>query len=195
MSDERTDRLESAEPATTAFGITANRRDVLRTATGLVAAAAVGGAFLATGDHAAAAAPAPNRIMVKFDTFQGPFEVSSWQYGLGNSVSTAGGGIEVGKASFSELTVTKPMDTYTAKLQLALAKGTKFDEVEIRFIKDSKTVGYILLKEVFVTGSSLSHGGGDPYQAVESVSLQYGEIEFKFAGSSYGWSVMENREV
>lgn len=188
-----TRRSESDDSASVVhvLGATANRRDLLKTATGLVATVAAGGAFIATTDDAAAALAA-DRTQVKVDVFNAPFEILSWSYGIGNTVTRTDTGATAGRAAFSEVNVMKVIDQFTAPLQLALAAGTQFSVVTIGMFKAGVLVGRVTLNAVFVTNYALSNGSGDPTIAVESVTFNFGKITFLFQGKTYTWDTVLN---
>jgi type VI secretion system secreted protein Hcp len=208
MSEHGSKPATGAEPAIpTGLGITANRRDVLKTATGLMAAAAVGGVFLMSAEEAAAqdgdealddeltAEPLaetlpPDRTMVNIDEFSGGFQVDSLQYGVANAVSIGGGGGHTaGKANFSEIVVTKLIDRFSAALQLSVAQGKHYAEVNINLYRNNYIAGKITLEDVIISGYSFSHGGGNPSNVTESVSFNYAKITFTYAKGTYSWDL------
>jgi type VI secretion system secreted protein Hcp len=197
------------------LGLTASRRDVLKTGAGLVAAAAVGGVFLMPTGVAAAddeafendaeleaaemsasplALPA-SRMMIRIDG-QAGFLAQSFQFGVSNTValSGGGGGPIVGRPSFSEITVSKQIDALTPNLQLWVANGRIFQEVQAVMYRENNIVGRYIFEDVIFTGNSLTYGGDDPTQIFETVSFFYITIELRYGGSSYTWNTETNRE-
>lgn len=202
MSDRSSQPLKPVEPTSVA-DILANRRDVLKTATGLVAAAAVGGMFLTSSSDVAAAegesdvmaeqdattnVVAPNRTAVKFNLFPQPFLVYAVQNGVASpyTLGTAGGGIQRGEPQFSEIVLTKQIDVWTPALQRAIAAGTTFTEVVITVYRNSTVYSRYILSDVGVTSSSVSFSGdGSLADMVESVSLAFAKIEYKTLTGRY----------
>jgi type VI secretion system secreted protein Hcp len=66
---------------------------------------------------------------------KGQIEVLSFTFGVsqtGNNQSGGGGG--AGKAQFSDLTVTKPLDSASPSLMLACSKGTHLHKAELHIV-------------------------------------------------------------
>ena len=144
---------------------------------------------LTLGDLLLAASTAQG-IHLEFDGVTGPpatthtnhAAISSFQWGVGVPVSdAAGGGTTVGKPSLSEITLTKAFDKYSLPLLTKTFLTTTTPGAVIYFTSVNSSgvaTDYleIDLRNVIVTGDSMSSGGDNPS---ESVSLHYTRITFK----------------
>lgn len=218
MSDPSnpSDAAKAADASVTASTnmteIVANRRTVLRTATGLVAAAAVGGMFLTgTGEVAAQegesesesndevtaeqdtspdAATDPTRTSAKFDVFKSAFNVLSVRAGVSNPYHVGSAGVERGGFAFSDITLTKQMDLWTPLLQQAAAAGTTFNDVVITVNRGSAVVSRYVIKNVGVTSSMVAFPGvSTPLELVETITLAFTRITYSFGSQSYSWDL------
>lgn len=133
-------------------------------------------------------------------------EVDSFQFGVGVGVTTASTNQEraTGKASFSEVTVTRVSDSATPQLLQKLAAGQVFKgDTVISFVRED---GNALLKLIVVTltdvilsSVSLSSGGDLPS---ESISLNYAKIKVDYTKQKeeggqegvapFGWDISKN---
>lgn len=107
-------------------------------------------------------------------------EVNSFQWGVGRGISSPTGGSadrEASAPSVSEIVVTKPQDSASAKLLDASLQGEGVD-VTIDFCKTDKGVleTYLqyTLENTMISGYSLSSGGDRPQ---ESLSLNFTKVE------------------
>ena len=144
---------------------------------------------LTLGDMLLAASTAQG-IHLEFDAVTGPpstvhtnhATIDSFQWGVGVPVSSgAGGGSTVGKPSLSDITLSKQLDKFSVPLLSKTFKTTTTPGAVIYFtgVNSSGTPFDYLeidLRNVIVTGVSLSSGGENPS---ESVSLHYTMITFK----------------
>lgn len=115
---------------------------------------------------------------------KGATEVSSMQFGVGNSVHISKGGVEKGSPSLSEITITKNFDKMSLALFKASLLGSTIPTCQLDFVavgNDAKagSVLYLTYKmtNAVVSGYSTSSGGDKPS---ESVSLAYEEIEVTY---------------
>jgi type VI protein secretion system component Hcp len=101
-------------------------------------------------------------------------EVQSYSWGVKNPVSdgSAGGGAGTGKATLTELTVTRAADGVSPRLFRAVATGEHFPSATLEARVGKTTLRYTF-RLVFVT--SLQHNGGGDGVA-ESLSLAYGSV-------------------
>ena len=139
--------------------------------------ALVGGAF---GNGSAQAASASHgektAATLTIEGLEGAsaLELQSFSFGVKNVTSggTAGGGAGAGKATFSDLNVTRSADGVSPRLFGAVATGEHFPSatLEARVGKSSLRYTFHL---VFVT--SLQHSG-DRDGVSESLSLTYGSV-------------------
>ena len=179
-------------------GATANRRTVLRTAGGLVAATALAGALFDVSPETAAAAKAANRLVVTIDDngSQAQFDATSMSFGVSNQViREGGGGTTAGRASFSDINLTKYIDASTPKLQEWVASGKHLRSVRLTLVDDrgKNELGSIALEDVLVTSDQISIAGGDSQGLGESVSFNFDRIELTVSGVSFRWDVGAGR--
>jgi len=110
----------------------------------------------------------------------GLIAINSIQWGTGRGISSATGGTRtVSAPSFSEVTITKMMDSASPTLALLSANGTGTATCVLT-IQDHDTgnVLYTLtLNHVYISGYSVSTGGGVPS---ESLSLNYTQITWVY---------------
>ena len=103
-------------------------------------------------------------------------ELNSFQYGVGRSVSSGGGGKsrESSAPNVSEIVVTKQFDPASAKLYQDSVAGTFDTKVEIKMntTTKNKTETFLAfeLVDCGVSSYSLSSGGDNP---MESLSLNF----------------------
>jgi type VI secretion system secreted protein Hcp len=184
---------ESSKSMDPAPGLLANRRDILRTATGLAAAAVVGGA-LVDRNQAAMAASVSSSIICQLGDLA-PFEVLSFSWGITNTSSTGsgGGGAGTGKAEFQALHLTKYVDVVSPALLVSLAKGEHFDKAML-ILGDKKGSAVLRLemKIVFLASSAISGSSGS--EPTEDVELVFGSIKMSYKDASGSWNRMTNAE-
>lgn len=136
-------------------------------------------------------------------------EVYSFSFGATQTgATTGGGGGGAGKVSFSDLSITKPLDKSSPKLYLACAQGKHIPKAVLygRKSGDDKGTDYyvITLSDVLISSVQTSGAGGDD-RPTESLSLNFTKIEFSYArqkpDGSYeppiqtGWDIAQNIEV
>jgi len=112
-------------------------------------------------------------------------EIHSWSWGEHNPTSVEGSGLSAGKVSFSELSITKPVDKASAKLLELCCTGKHIPKGTLFCAKstgDKNPVDYlkIALEEVHI--ASHQHGGssGDPVGS-ESLSLAFLQMEYDYS--------------
>ncbi len=138
---------------------------------------------------------ATGNVFLKVDVNSGPqvtgestdskhsgwIEIMSMQAGISTPVtlgSSSGGGISAGKATASDLIVTKYLDRASPQLFLGCAMGTRYPTVTLELTnsnQDGTPITYykITLNNVIVSSLGTSSGGDRP---MESVSLSYERI-------------------
>lgn len=176
---------------------TSSRRGVLKAASGLMAAVAVGGVAFHPGSARAAAPLSGGSITVEIAELDVIFAAHSFQFGLGRGVANPGGGLprEASAPSVSEITISKPWDPATAVLLIEAVNPDPLARVDFRFADDKKVeFGRIRIEDVFVSGSSLSHGGA-PGSTSESLSLNFTRIMVDFQGEHFGWDITEGKPI
>lgn len=119
----------------------------------------------------------------KVEGYDGYFEVTSLQFGVGRGISSAYGTStrEGSVASVSEITVTKVSDGTSLKLFEEALHGELDNTVKIEFVRTSKgaPVTYLSfeLEGCGISGYSLSSGGDRPS---ESLSLNFDKIKLGY---------------
>lgn len=139
------------------------------------------------------------------DRHKDEIEILSWSWGESQSVLRGGaGGAGAGKVSMQDLHLTKRVDAASPLLMLGCAKGQHFDEavLSVRKANTSQDFLVVTLEDVIVSSYQVGQGeGGGP---VESLSLNFAQIEVSYlrqrADGSYdapirsGWDVARNAE-
>lgn len=105
--------------------------------------------------------------------------LNSFDWGVTNSARQSSSGGGSGKVTFSDLTITKPVDTSSPKLLQATSSGTHFSEAKLdvtRLIADKQQT-YLEFKfqEVLVSGYQIS-GTADTIPT-ETLTLNFSKIE------------------
>lgn len=125
-------------------------------------------------------------------------ELTSFQWGVGRGIATAGPGggskREASAPSISEITVTKTFDAFSP-LALKEAVGGKGEDVKIDITRTDNSGKHVafqkyILTECMMSGYSISSGGDRPS---ESISLnftkfdsEYVKIDQDFAATTTG---------
>jgi len=176
-----------------ATGIVANRRDVLRTATGLAAAAVVGGAI--TDRNRITMAAGPNTRIIGQIEGLGQFEVLAFSWGVSNSGTThTGGGGGAGKASFQDVSFTKYTDALTPVLLVAVASGEHFPKASLTYA-DSKGKPILVLEMESLLLTSLSLGGAASESALtENLTINFAKVKLTSGTVSGSWNIAGNAE-
>jgi len=153
-------------------------------ASALVAAclALVTGMFGSGSAQAAPAASAANAVgTLTIAGLQGAgsLEVDSYSWGVTSPVSigSPGGGAGAGKATFSDLVVTRPVDSVSPKLFAAAASGQHFASAALVVPTRKGSMRYTF-DLVFVTGVQHSSSGDRP---LETLTLTYGAVKVEAA--------------
>lgn len=111
----------------------------------------------------------------------GEIEISSFSWGMTQYGDPTGSGVSSGKASFSDLTVTKQVDKTSPKLVDKAALGELIKEVKFT-AKESGTVwthSYVITLEDAMI-SSISVSGDSSGELMENVSFNYGKISIEY---------------
>ncbi|MDN5937421.1 MAG: type VI secretion system tube protein Hcp [Salinisphaera sp.] len=134
-------------------------------------------------------------------------ELLSWSWGASQpgSMHTSGGG-GVGKASFSDLSIQKFVDSSSPTLWKFLTKGSHFATgTFVQRKAGGEQVEYFVidLKKILVSSVSTGGSGGDE-QLTESISLNFEEFKLSYvpqkddgtagAAIDFGWNIAENVE-
>ena len=137
-------------------------------------------------------------------------QLVSWSWGAHNSATvTQGTGSGGGKVELSGLSFTKYVDVASAPLLLSACNGNHIADatLSIRKAGGSTPVDYLVIKmnKVFITSFQTAGSGGDD-QLLESVSLNYGSMQFNYQQQdekgakqggvkSAGWDQVKNIKV
>ena len=137
-------------------------------------------------------------------------EVLSFNTGVSQmasgSASTAGGGT-VARADFQDFSIVKTLDSSSPLLALACAEGRAIKEVLFEMCRSGgDKLKYMEVKLGNCIISSISLGGGGGGEATESVTLNFGKIEWNYIkqkradGSGggnipAGWNLEANKKV
>ncbi len=193
MSDERqSDKSNSPGIASAVAGRFANRRDLLRTATGVVAASVVGSALLEGTTTAAAAAPTTG-ISVSFSDGQTNFQALGYHFEID---AQGQGGAPFSRvlnpSGYQPVVVTKQMDASTPMLFETLIKGG-LDWIQIKFdLQDQKAKMPTLKLYKIELAKIEQFSNFDPTadvkapgaQVYESLSLNFSKIEWTYTSGT-----------
>lgn len=111
-------------------------------------------------------------------------EVFSFSWGISSvaAVSSGFGASRAGRASFSDLTIMKSLDTTSKDIAQKCATNDAFTTVTLGYMKqmsdDNVEYFHIILKNAYVSSFQLSGSNENP---MESVSITYDEVEFGYA--------------
>lgn len=134
-------------------------------------------------------------------------DVMSFSWGASNPASLMAGGLATGKASYSDLSIMKAMDSCTPQLLEYLTLGTHIPSGDLVLRKTSGNEAIKYLTVVFkdIVISSLQHSGSSGGDVMESLSLAFGEHKFSYVpqkedGSDdvaveFGWNLKEQKKT
>ncbi len=109
-------------------------------------------------------------------------DITSWSWGVSNAgTAAAQGGMGSGKASFSDLSLTKLVDKSSPKLAHAVATGKHYPEAKLHIRKsgDGAQEYMLITLSDFVVSSYQPGAGGGP-EVMESFSLNYSKVKFEY---------------
>jgi type VI secretion system secreted protein Hcp len=111
-------------------------------------------------------------------------DVLAWSWGLSNSGSAhVGGGAGSGKVNVQDVSITKWVDSASAKLVLACCEGSHYSQVllTVRKAAGKAPLEYvkITLSEVLVAGISTGGSGGEE-RLTENVTLNFGKFSMDY---------------
>jgi len=162
------------------------------------------------------AASAVQDLFLKIDGIQGEsldrahaneIDVLSWSWGATNSSVVRGGGAGAGKATFSDLSITKYVDASSPALVAAVSTGKRITSLILTVRRANgapQGVDYftLTLNDVLVSGISVSTSGGED-RMTENVTFNYGTYTYSYTpikkdGSKLSplttkFNIMENR--
>jgi len=111
-------------------------------------------------------------------------ELFSWSFGAHNATSITGSGLSAGKVSFSDISISKPVDKSSAKLLELCCTGK---HIATGTLACSKSTGdknpgdylTIKLKEIHIASFQTGGSSGDSVGS-ESISLAFIEFEYDY---------------
>ena len=111
-------------------------------------------------------------------------ELHSWSWGASNPTSIHGSGLSAGKVSVADITISKPVDSSSAKLLELCCTGK---HIATGTLSCSKSTGdknpgdYLTIKinEVHIAGWQTGGSSGDSVGS-ESISLAFGSFEYDY---------------
>jgi type VI secretion system secreted protein Hcp len=111
-------------------------------------------------------------------------EIFSWNFGAHNPTSITGSGLSAGKVSFSDITISKPVDKSSAKLLELCCTGKHIANGVLTCSKstgDKNPADYLTIKLEEIHIASISGGGsrGDDIGS-EGVTFAFGKIEYDY---------------
>jgi len=141
-------------------------------------------------------------------THKGKIDIIAWQWGLSNSGTFhhgSGGG--AGKASFSDITVTKYIDAASPNIMLFCANGKHFAKGKIIVRKAGENpLEYLLIDFDKVLVTSYGTGGGSGEERLtESVTLNFAKVKVEYITQSekggkgtphaFSWDISANAKA
>ena len=111
-------------------------------------------------------------------------EVFSWSWGANNPTSIHGSGLSAGKVSFSDISITKPVDKASPKLLELCCSGKHIDKGILTCSKstgDKNPADYLTIEMEEIHVSSFQAGGskGDDIGS-ESISMACAKISYDY---------------
>lgn len=139
-------------------------------------------------------------------THPGEIDILAWSWGMSQSGTThSGPGAGAGKVNVQDLSITKYVDSASAKLQLYCANGKHLDEATLVVRKAGETpLEYIKITMTDLIITSVSTGGsGGEDRLTENVVLNFAKVKFIYTpqgpdgkavspAPEYTWDIAKN---
>lgn len=137
-------------------------------------------------------------------------EVLSYSWGVNQPASvtpSSAGGATHERANFQDLSVVKILDKASPNLALFCSNGTHIKEITIELCRaGGDKLKYMEYKMSDCLISSVSQGGGGGAEATESISFNYGKLQWTYTqqkradGSgggnvAAGWDLEANKKI
>jgi type VI secretion system secreted protein Hcp len=137
-------------------------------------------------------------------------EVLSFSWGACQPTSasaSSSGGASHERANFQDMSIVKTLDKATPKLALACAGGQHIDSVTLELCRaGTDKVKYMEYKLTNCIISSITNGGGGGGEISESLSFNYGKVEWNYIAQqrkggggggnvAAGWDLQLNKKV
>jgi type VI secretion system secreted protein Hcp len=137
-------------------------------------------------------------------------EVLSYSCGVAQTASASAstsGGASHQRADFQDLSISKTLDKASPKLALACADGTHIKQVTVELCRaGGQKEKYMEYKMTNCIISSASVGGGGGGEPTESITFNYGKIEWTYTQQkradgtgggqvAAGWDLEKNKKV
>jgi type VI protein secretion system component Hcp len=186
-----------------------NRRDLIKGAAGVAAAATVGGMLMSPQLASAAprsAAVAPQQVVLPDRGLYGQIQLSTGQIGFkvfsavwsgSNSTTIVAGttGPRIGASSLAPLIITRNSDANSNALIRAMIEGTSLVEAKISLRNNGQTVQSWTLNQLFISSMGMSTAEEPVFEELE---LVYTEIRFTWGDNppaTFGWNVAQAKIV
>lgn len=117
--------------------------------------------------------------------FEGQIEIQSYSHGVSQSAAVSAstaGGATTGRCNHQDLTITKELDKATTILAQKCSDGTHIPSITLTLTRagGGEPIPYMEYKLTKCIVSSVSIGGGTGSFPTESVSFNYGKIEWTY---------------
>jgi len=134
---------------------------------------------------------------------RGEIDIQSWSWGVSNAGSmSAGSGGGAGKASFSDLSITKRIDKASPLLMTACATGQHIPKATLTVRRAGKNGDdYMRYTLEDVTCTSVQDSGSSDTLPTESLSLNYTKIQFEYLEeratqwTRFGWDLAKGTKI
>ena len=170
----------------------------------LVASAVVAGLAFGHPTRQAKIAAAPASVQLSIQGFP-PMNVLSFSVKLSNTIAlgSASGGAGIGKAKFSDMTLTVPVDATLPPFSTAVARGDVFQKAQLIDTWTNATGNLVAAKDgltnLYITSLEQNGGSTGPTETITLLAEQSGWSYYANGNpnspptSSSGWSQITNQ--